>query len=71
MFISFKEKRRGTLTQIVLLPVRSEQLEGAVVTTGAWTHLVDNFERPTVDVNSREKKEEEQRELHDDEKDNE
>ena len=32
--------------------------------------LVDNFERPTVDVSSREKKEEGQRELHGGEKEN-
>jgi len=54
-----------------LLPVRGEQLQGAVVTTGACIHLVDNLERPTVDVSSREKKEEEQRELHDGDKENE
>jgi hypothetical protein len=54
-----------------LLPIRGEQLHGAVVTTGAWIHLVANLERPTVDVSSREKKEEEQIELHDGEKENE
>ena len=53
------------------MPIRGEQLQGAVVTTRAGMDLVDNVERPTVDVSSREKnEEEEQRELHDEAKHN-
>ena len=54
----------------ILLPVRREQLQSTVGTIGTWIYMVGNLERPTVDVSSREKKKEKQRELHNSEKKN-